>query len=72
MLLYSGDEMSKGSILNLQLSEPEQGGWNIFCCSPNNGTGNFSKNLEYLRQHQELQIILCLVDLGNISELTNF
>uniref|UniRef100_A0A6C0JNH9 Uncharacterized protein n=1 Tax=viral metagenome TaxID=1070528 RepID=A0A6C0JNH9_9ZZZZ len=72
MLLYSGDEMSKGSILNLQLSEPEQGGWNIFCCLGNNGTGNFSKNLEYLKQHQELQIILCLIDLGNISELTNF
>jgi hypothetical protein len=46
--------------------------YNIFCCSYNYNEKGLHKNIDYLRNHPELNILLCLFDITNESELTKF
>ena len=65
ILLYSGNEKN-----DLKKSEF---GWNIFCCLPRSDNQCWlQENLDFLQQNPDLQIILCLIDLDNIIEITNF
>jgi len=65
ILLYAGDEKN-----DLKKSEF---GWNIFCCLPHpDNQGWLQENLDFLQQNPDLQIILCLINLDNIIEITNF
>ena len=46
--------------------------YNIFCCSYNYNERGLQKNIEYLKNHPELNILLCLFDITNKSELSKF
>jgi len=46
--------------------------YNIFCCSYNYNEKGLHKNIEYLRNHPELNILLCLLDITNETELAKF
>lgn len=46
--------------------------YNIFCCSYDYNEKGLHKNIEYLSNHPELNILLCLFDITNKSELSKF
>jgi len=46
--------------------------YNIFCCSYNYNEKGLHKNIDYLRNHPELNILLCLFDITNESEVEKF
>jgi hypothetical protein len=46
--------------------------YNIFCCSYDYNEKGLHKNIEYLISHPELNILLCLLDITNESELAKF
>jgi len=46
--------------------------YNIFCCSYNYNEKGLHKNIEYLKNHPELNILLCLFDITNDSEIEKF
>ena len=46
--------------------------YNIFCCSYNYNEKGLHKNIDYLRNHPELNILLCLFDITNESEIEKF
>jgi hypothetical protein len=46
--------------------------YNIFCCSYNYNEKGLHKNIDYLRNHPELNILLCLFDITNECELAKF
>jgi hypothetical protein len=46
--------------------------YNIFCCSYNYNEIGLQKNIEYLINHPELNILLCLFDITNDKELSKF
>ena len=46
--------------------------YNIFCCSYNYNEKGLLKNIEYLKSHPELNILLCLFDIYNETELARF
>jgi hypothetical protein len=46
--------------------------YNIFCCSYDYNETGLRKNIEYLRNHPELNILLCLFDNTNKTEVSKF
>jgi hypothetical protein len=46
--------------------------YNIFCCSYNYNEKGLQKNIDYLKNNPELNILLCLFDITNEPELSKF
>jgi hypothetical protein len=46
--------------------------YNIFCCSYNYNEKGLQKNIDYLKNNPELNILLCLFDITNELELSKF
>jgi len=46
--------------------------YNIFCCSYDYSEKGLHKNIDFLRNHPELNILLCLLDITNDKELSKF
>jgi hypothetical protein len=46
--------------------------YNIFCCSYDYNEKGLRKNIDFLINHPELNILLCLLDITNESELAKF
>jgi hypothetical protein len=46
--------------------------YNIFCCSYNYNEKGLQKNIDYLKNNPELNILLCLFDITNGTELSKF
>lgn len=69
MMLTAGDGNNPFEGLNgVNIETMTQLGYNIFCCLPPsniNAGGKLKENLEYLSNHPELNIIICLIDLQN-------
>ena len=46
--------------------------YNIFCCSYDYSEKGLHKNIDFLKNHPELNILLCLLDITNDKELSKF
>jgi hypothetical protein len=73
MMLTAGDGNNQfEGLTGLNIETMTQLGYNIFCCLPPdhiNSGGKIKENLEYLSNHPELNIIICLIDLQNDLQL---
>ena len=73
MMLTAGDGNNQfEGLTGLNIETMTQLGYNIFCCLPPdhiNSGGKLKENLEYLSNHPELNIIICLIDLQNDLQL---
>lgn len=45
---------------------------NVFCCSPDYNVYGLRHNMEYMEQHEELNILLVLCDTNNLVHLERF
>jgi hypothetical protein len=73
MMLTAGDGNNQfEGLTGLNIETMTQLGYNIFCCLPPdhiNSAGKLKENLQYLSNHPELNIIICLIDLQNDLQL---
>lgn len=73
MMLTAGDGNSHfEGLRGLNIETMTQVGYNIFCCLPpehKNSAGKLKENLDYLSNHPELNVIICLIDLQNDLQL---
>jgi len=69
MMLTAGDgDNPFEGLRGLNIETMTHLGYNIFCCLPPdhiNSGGKLKENLEYLSNHPEMNIIICLIDLQN-------
>ena len=85
MILYAGDgyrprNKSRRYVTDIEYftsRSPNTAGrsrnnFNIFCCLYDYSTVNFRRNIQYLSQHPELNIIICLIDCYNPYQLDKF